>query len=176
MPKKTFDAKKEAIRYLQSQILGVIATVSFDGMPEAATVYFWVNDVEKDVFNFYILTRRHTRKFQNLLRNKRVAMVVGTELAPSSIQVSGDAEIIDVDDHIGHMKELVSRLKKHPAVAMLYAGSFFPRNPFSKLGDDFALLRVTPTWVRWMHFDKDTKNVVYHQIIGDGGSDESKKA
>ena len=173
MATKRFDAKKEAIRFLQSQLIAVVATLSRAGRPQAATVYFWVNDVEKgDAFNFYFLTRRHSRKFENLLKNKEVSMVVGTEFAPSTVQISGKAEIVDVENHLTHMSGLIARLKKHPTIAMLYAGAFFPKNPFKNLGGDYAFVKVTPTWVRWMRFDKTKMNVVYHQIVGDDGAEE----
>jgi uncharacterized pyridoxamine 5'-phosphate oxidase family protein len=167
MPHTPFDAKKAALAFLRSKFVAVVATSTPDGQPQAATVFYWVNDTDAAdaPFKLYFVTRRSTRKFPNLLANNRVAVVVGTEFEPATVQIDGEAEIIDASDGIGNLQELKKLLVRHPTMAMLYAGEFFPRSPFRKLSKDFVLVRVRPTWVRFMHHDKANKDIEYDETL-----------
>jgi len=167
---KKFDARKGVIAYLQSQLTAVVSTVSPDGRPQASTVFYWINDFHGDDFSFFFVTRRHTRKFENLMSNKKVAFVVGTEFAPSTVQVEGEAELLDVGDQLKDMLELQKRLRTKPALARLLGGEFFPRNPISKLGKNHALFKVRPTWIRWMRHDRAKSDITYHDILGNGAN------
>ncbi len=159
-------AKEGTLRYLRSKVVAVVATICLDATPEAATVFYWINDVDEAGFCFYFLSRRNTRKFQNLLANPAVAIVVGTEFEPETVQMSGVAEIIDAGNSLDGLEELKKRLVKHPVQAALYAGAFFPKNPFAAIeGKEFSLYRVRPSWVRHMTVDKKTKHIEYVQIL-----------
>lgn len=157
----------EAIAYLRSQLMAVVSTVGTDGKPQAATVFFWVDDVARNRFNIYFVTRRHSRKFANLLINHSVAVVVGSAFEPHTLQIEGEAELIAAGDGIRNMARLSKLLAKKPNMSMLYSGAFFPKNPFGKIiGEDFAVFQVKASWARFMTYDKESKELAYHQIIG----------
>ena len=67
-------SKQEVLKFLKEKELAVVSTVSAAGKPEAATVIYFIDDD----FSFYFITRRNTRKFENLQLNNNVALVVGT--------------------------------------------------------------------------------------------------
>jgi general stress protein 26 len=157
----------ELIEYLHGHFIAVASTLSPAGMPQSATVFYWANDVTPFGFNIYFVTHRSARKFQNLLMHDAVAVVIGTDFDPNSVQIEGTAEIVEVAEKREDLDEFVKRMNAQPNMARLYDGAFFPRNAFAQIdGHDFAVVRVMPTWVRWMQYDAKEKKLVYHQIIG----------
>lgn len=62
----------------------MVATVNSDRKPEAATVgYIYENG------NLYFITRSNSRKAQNLMKNERIAAVIGTTAGPNTVQLEG---------------------------------------------------------------------------------------
>ncbi len=162
--KKTYD---EMIRYLRSQLVTVIATVSPDGKPHAATVFFWINDVTDAGFKLYFVTRRHTWKYKNLRGgNDAIAMVIGTEFAPVTVQIDGMAELLESNDGMANLPDLKKQLAKKPLQSRLYAGAFYPKNPFPDIaGEDFAVFRITPLRVQYMRRKKGARAIEHVQIL-----------
>ncbi len=106
----------------------VLATVSDDGMPQAATVGF----SHGSDFSIVIGTNEDTRKYQNLKSNSEVAIVVGMS-SPRTVQYEGTAKELTAD-------ELGDRLEKH-----------FEKVPGAKkfVGDaGQRYFLITPTWLR----------------------------
>jgi general stress protein 26 len=156
----------EAVAYMRSQMTCVISWLSGAGTPQSSTVFYWVNDIKDSNFSAYFITRRHTRKFEAIRNNPAVSIVIGTELAPQTMQIEGVAQLIESDDEFKHLEETIKRLESHPTQAMIYAGAFFPKSPFAGLkGTDFAVFRVVPTWARFMTLDKGSSEIVYHQTV-----------
>jgi pyridoxamine 5'-phosphate oxidase family protein len=95
---------EKEIKYMQSQPLGRIATVSKDGQPDVAPVAF-----EFDGKHFYIgsIMMKKTRKFWNVKRgNSKVSFVIDdlastTPWKPRGVKVDGMAEIVEVDGESG---------------------------------------------------------------------------
>lgn len=82
----TKTTKTEVLQFLKSHPECVLATVSPEGKPEAATVLFAVDDD----FTFYFGTSDKYRKYHNLLNNKQAAVVIGVEMQePKSVQRAG---------------------------------------------------------------------------------------
>lgn len=145
-------SKQEVLKFLKEKALAVVSTISIEGKPEAATVIYFIDDD----FEFYFITRRNTRKFKNLQSNNNVALVVGTELMPVTVQIEGAAELIT--DEKGDV--LVAEIAKRPQIQSLYFG------PFLELkGVDFAAFKVKINWLRWLSVDPETGKENYSQII-----------
>lgn len=158
---------KEFRQELQTRFVAVIATSTRDGQPEAATVFYWANDFTGDGrdFNLYFITRRSSRKFFCLTTNPSVAMVIGTEFAPMTIQVDGEAMPLEAADSVREMPAAMKLVKGRYGLLRLYLGELFPRNPFGAIpGHDFVVVRVRPKWVRWMRYDKKKDLIEYHQV------------
>ncbi len=154
------------IEYLGSRAIAVVSTVSKEGLPQAATVFYWVDETVHGGFSLYFVTRRHTRKFSNIMHNPAVAVVVGTDMDPHTVQIEGEAELVEVGESVTQLGRLAMLVGKHPKVAALYTGAFYPKDPFSGIeGKDFAVFRVSPKWVRYMTYDEEKRDIVYLQTL-----------
>ena len=76
--------------FLKAHKLAVMATVSGDCVPQAAAVGFVVNqDLELVISSFY-----NSRKYENIKKNPRVALVIGWEKG-KTVQYEGVAVEVD---------------------------------------------------------------------------------
>jgi len=66
-------SREELLRFMRSHTNAVQATVSQDGMPQAAVIGIAVTDLFEIVFD----SLEATRKAANLARNPRIAFVIG---------------------------------------------------------------------------------------------------
>lgn len=151
------DIKKDVLAFLENSLLGVIATISPEGLPQAATVHMLADDD----FNVYFVTQRSSRKFKNIMKQPKVALVIGAELDPRTVQIEGVAELLDID-----LDELSDKIGR-PNIADIYKGAL-PTGPFPYFKvkkENTAIFKVTPNWVRYMELDRDIDKNVYHQII-----------
>ena len=145
--------KKEAMAFLKKRKLAVISTVSLDGKPESAMVLYFIDDDN----NLFFITRNDTRKAANIAQNKNVSLVIGTELGPSTMQMSGEAERIE---EAGKQNEFLANLTKDTILQALYYGPFL-----SLMGVNFSLYKIKITWARWLTLDLKGLREVYYQII-----------
>lgn len=146
------DFSEEILDFLKKNVLAVVSTVSSNNEPEAATVLYMIDDD----LNFYFITRRDTRKVENLAINKNIAIVVGTELSPITIQANGEAELLDKKE----LPEFIGKLSKRKNVEELYYG------PFLNIpGIDFAVFKVKLKWLRGLCLNSETKKEEFFQII-----------
>jgi len=157
----------DSIDFLRSKHIAVISTLAKDGAPNSATLFYHLADVSSaSDFRLYFVTRRHSRKFSNLLADPRVSMTIGTGMEPYSVQIDGTAEFMEASSGIERLFDLGNMLLSDPELGMLYVGAFYPNNPFGKIeGVDFAVFRVTPTWVRYMHPSTDQTSIEYTQLL-----------
>jgi len=81
---------EEVFRFMSDERLGVLATASNDGRPEAALMGFAVTPELEIIFD----TLNTSRKYANLKKNPRVAWVIGctTEV---TVQYEGIAEELE---------------------------------------------------------------------------------
>lgn len=138
--------KEEALEFLKAHAECVLATASRAGTPEAATVLFAADDA----FNLFFGTQQSYRKYNNLLENKRAAVVVGTSgKDPRTLQIEGAVRILREPVEIENAKGLFRQ--RNPAMM-----------PF--LGLPLVFLCLTPDWIRFLDETKGgTDNFV--QII-----------
>ncbi len=83
--------RKDAHDFLQSQRVGVLATVSPDGDPYAAAIYFTVDPS----FDVLFLTKTQTKKADNLEHNKHAMLVVYDPATQTTVQLTGLVSKID---------------------------------------------------------------------------------
>lgn len=79
---------ERALKFLQEHTLATLATVSADGVPHAASIYYVV---DKDL-SVYCVTREETQKYQNIQQNSSVSLVVTYEESAETVQLIGRAE------------------------------------------------------------------------------------
>lgn|GEM_PF-391651 len=80
-------------RFLESNELCRIATISEDNSPHLVPVCY----IFKDGF-FYIVSDLETKKVKNLMRDKRIALLVDQYKPNKAVLVSGEAEVITMGD------------------------------------------------------------------------------
>ncbi len=126
-------SKDMIFAFLRRHQLGVVATASRDGEPEAALVNFAVTPELEIIFE----TTTATRKYPNLKYNPRAEMVVGWD-HDQTLQCRGG-----VDEPEGRAGE---RIK----AAFLTA---FPKKVSHGVWPGNSYFRLTPEWVRFSDYN-----------------------
>lgn len=137
--------------FLQRCILAEVSTISPTGEPEVATVLYFVDPD----FNFYFLTRRHTRKFNNLASNNKIGMVITSAETHETVQVQGETDLA-----LENMDVFVVEIAKRSELMEMYYGPFLKLN-----GLDFSVIKVKPYWLRYLNFKEGVE--AYRQILPD---------
>lgn len=131
---------ERALRFLQDHTLMTMASVTPDGIPHAASLYYVV---EPD-FSIYCVTREETQKYQNIRQNSSVSMVITDEESAETVQLVGKAVKVDDEHQIaGILQRLwtITMKKQHwPA-------------PVIKLNEGGLLvLKIIPTELKYGDF------------------------
>lgn len=144
--------KQEALDFLKQHIIAVVATTDEDHQPNAATVLYHIDDN----MNLFFMTRKQTRKYKNIKRNGRIAVVVGMGDGQGTIQAEGEAEVLE-----NGLEAFFAEVQRNKALKDLYYG------PFLMLpGADLAVVRMRMDWMRYLHVNTDTQAEEYYRIIG----------
>jgi uncharacterized pyridoxamine 5'-phosphate oxidase family protein len=93
--------REEVLRFLRSHHMGVLSTVSQDGKPWGAAIYFLVDDE----LTFYFVTRAETYKYKNLEDNPYVALTIADEPGQTTVQLAGKVTPLPFE----HYQEIVFR-------------------------------------------------------------------
>ncbi|MCA9342647.1 pyridoxamine 5'-phosphate oxidase family protein [Candidatus Saccharibacteria bacterium] len=112
----------------------VVASIGLDNQPQAATVGFSVQD-GKLVFG----TNKKTRKYQNILHNSKVAIVVGVK-GPKTAQIEGVAKEISGQDKPALVSEHIRQVPESGNYANQEGQTYF---------------MITPTWLRFTDYTKE---------------------
>lgn len=124
--------RAELVAFLRRHKLGVVATTSAAGAPEAAVVGIAATDALELVFD----TVGATRKARNLRRHPRVAVVVGWD-EEQTVQVDGIA-----DEPSGAELEALQRCYFEA----------YPDGRTRLTWPGITYVRVRPTWIRYSDF------------------------
>lgn len=122
--------------FIKSHNLAVIATVTSDVLPEAAVVGF----VSKDNLEIIFGTSSESRKYKNLQKNPRVALVIGWEKG-RTVQYEGEA--IEIQDEQERQEAAKIFLSKIPSAAKFLSDS------------KEAVFKIVPKWVRLTDLSTD---------------------
>lgn len=122
--------------FLKAHKLAVMATVSGDCVPQAAAVGFVVNqDLELVISSFY-----NSRKYENIKKNPRVALVIGWEKG-KTVQYEGVA--VEVDPRSFMEDEFLKMLANVPAIAKYLEN------------EHGVFYKIKPLWVRFADLSQD---------------------
>ncbi len=119
----------------------VISTVSSTGEPQAAVVYYFVDEH----FNFYFMTSIGSKKCENIKENGKVAFVVGTGPEVITVQGGGTAKALDQKE-----AEIFFQMIEQIALKSSYQ---WPLLTLAKNG--FCTFRIKPNWMVLLNFHKD---------------------
>lgn len=140
--------------FIQSNIVAVLSTVSPKGLPMSATVYYFADEK----CNFYFMTKTFSRKYENLKHNPNVALVIGTENKPVTVQVQGIAEqIIDPQELNERFEQIKQRFFRNDYVAPLF--QMVPEK------NEIVIYKLTPSWIRYLDLRGENVDTGYIQIL-----------
>lgn len=137
--------REDLVAWLRRARLATIATISADGSPQAALVGIGVTDDLRLVFD----TSAKSRKHANLLRDPRVAVVVGGS-GEQTLQYEGLASPVP------------PRGSEGDALREAYYLTW-PDGRARRAWPDLAYWRVVAVWVRFTDYDADP---VVTQLVG----------
>lgn len=112
--------------FLKMHPIGVLATVDPNGNPHAAAIYYAINDE----FTVTFMTKRDTKKHDNLLHNNHVMLVVFEAFTQTTAQIIGIAkDISDTSEAEAVYKNMVQAAERTsdsgvPPISKLYAGNY----------------------------------------------------
>ena len=154
-------SKKIFFDFLKSHKEATLASVSSAGSPQAATVYYGIDSK----FNLYVITGSLSRKFKNITKNPKVALVVTDVKKLVTIQIEGKAT-------------LVRRSKKTKTIVQTLATSlspglwdtvksiFDPVPPVIKMENgQLVILKIDIRWMRWADFSLSLKDTKGHYFV-----------
>lgn len=121
-----------ADQFLKDNITCVIATVSEDNQPEAATVGI----SHDEDWTLLVSTNKKSRKYSNLMKNPKVALTVGFE-GHVTLQIEGLAEEVET-------KTITERIQKH-------LDKIPQAKPFAN-DEGQAWFVIKPTWLRFTDY------------------------
>jgi general stress protein 26 len=130
---------EEVYEFMKRESLGVLATVSEFGQPEAALMGFAVTPELEIIFD----TVKSSRKYPNLKQNPRVAWVIGctTEV---TVQYEGIAEELDGEELAKYQKTYFAKFTDGPT-RMSWPG--------------ITYFVVRPKWVRYCDYNPGTRRI-----------------
>lgn len=132
--------KQELYAFLQQHDHAVLASVSPANTPEAALVGIAATEQLELIFD----TSRDSRKYQNLLANPKVALVIGWE-GEVTLQYEGEARVPAGDE-----------LERYKTVYF----ERFPNGRERESWPDIVYLVVRPNWLRYSDFSQEPPNII----------------
>jgi PPOX class probable F420-dependent enzyme len=129
----------ELLSFLRGHRLAVQASVARDGAPQAAVVGFGVSDALEIVFDTLVSTRKYT----NLCRDPRIALVVGWDAAKTA-QIEGLADF-PAGTELDRIREVYFAAYPDGRDRLAWPG--------------ICHVRVRPTWVRYSDFTVDPPRI-----------------
>jgi len=137
--------EKEVFSFLSEQTIATLATISGDGKPHAASIYY---SVDKD-FTLYFFTKDNTQKHKNIEIDDHVAIVITDIHSVRTVQMEGEAEQVnDKKKMSGIIDNLALVARKHTL--------YWP--PIAKIrGGVFVVYKIKPTKLRYADFREPLK-------------------
>lgn len=139
--------KRTILNFLQKNVLSTISTVNPQkNQPESALVAY----AELPNLELIFTTLQGSRKYENLLKNNKVALVVGWDPRPqywATLQYEGIATRIP-EKEVAHYKKIFSMKKDTPC------SEEFLSKP------EMKLFKIIPTWIGFSDFTGNNPKVI----------------
>lgn len=121
------ESKQKIYKFLNTHPVGTLSTTDEDGNPHASVVYFSVNEE----FTITFVTRKRTRKYQNLQQDVRAMLVAFDTADQTTVQISGVVSRLEQSADIQQaMRDMVkasyttSKPGSPPPITKLEAGEY----------------------------------------------------
>ena len=123
-------------QFIAEQKLGVVSTVNAGNKPEAAVVGIAVSEELEIVFD----TVKSSRKYQNILHNANVALVIGWD-EEITVQYEGIAEVLGGDSEADRLREI-------------YYRTYPDGRERAATWPGLIHIKVIPKWIRYSNFNE----------------------
>lgn len=120
------ERQRRMFDFLTDNPVGVLATVDPNGYPHGVVIYFTVDKQ----FNLAFLTKTGTKKYDNLVRDEKIMLVVYEPVSQSVVQVTGNAYEIKDNYEVNQVAQRIfeTSLKTSesgvPPINKLHAGTY----------------------------------------------------
>lgn len=144
------ETRRDILNFLKStdNITAALATVTPEGAPRVATIYYFVDDE----FNFYFLTATNTQKYNNLIENSAASLITG--FGPGYTCVQGSGSATQLEKGSAEEKLAIARIKEH-----MRAFEEHTTWPIFQLEDytseALAAFKFTPDTLELLNLDKE---------------------
>ncbi|HTD39072.1 MAG TPA: pyridoxamine 5'-phosphate oxidase family protein [Mucilaginibacter sp.] len=128
--------KELVYQFINQQKLGIVSTVDHIGKPEAAVVGIAVSLNLEIIFD----TVKASRKYQNILHNPNVALVIGWD-DEITVQYEGTAEVLGDDSEADNLREV-------------YYRAYPDGRERTETWPGLIHIKVTPHWLRYSNFNE----------------------
>lgn len=134
--------KSDVLAFLRQNFIMSVA-VSEGDKPSSSILLYYVDDD----LNFHFATHKDSHKARKLIKNPNISLSVWKH-GEMLVQVDGRAtEIIDLQDKLAIVDFL--------AEATIKGDNFWP--PLLRIkGDNYAVFKIKPTWMRKLDLVQDT--------------------
>jgi pyridoxine/pyridoxamine 5'-phosphate oxidase len=132
---------KKIYEFIKSYNLAVISTVTSDFLPQSAVIGI----SQKENLELIFGTSNESRKYQNLLKNPRVSIVIGWDKG-RTVQYEGEA--IEIQDETERKEAANIHLSKIPSAAKYLSDS------------KEVIFKVIPKWIRYTDLSVDPWDVI----------------
>lgn len=103
MPVHISENHERITELLNKHHIGILCTASKDGMPHAATIYFFADED----FNIFFITKEKTTKQSNLVQNPKAALAIFEAATQTTLQLTGTVSRIE---DLGQLHEIYRRI------------------------------------------------------------------
>ena len=129
--------KKDIIHnFISQHKLAVVSTINIKRQPEAALVGIGVSEKLEIIFD----TVKTSRKYQNILQNPRVAIVIGWD-NETTVQYEGEAEVLGDGTEAQQLKET-------------YFEVYPDGRERAQMWPGLVHIKVSPKWLRYSNFNE----------------------
>jgi general stress protein 26 len=135
--------KRKAFAFLSKHRVASIATVTPEGTPMSAIVYYVVDED----LNLFFLTKTDTAKYVNIRNNPAVSMAICDEADLATVQVEGTATEVKQEVLIG---KIFRGIVKHPG-----ALPHWPPPIIKLFAGDCVVMKIKPKKLRLGDFHKN---------------------
>lgn len=115
--------------FLRHHPMAVLSTVSADGHPWGAAIYY----VADEEFKFYFVTRKETFKYQNLEEHPYAAITIADPDTQTTVQASGRIERLPAERYMDIVFNKLAKLKIQsedphwmPPLSKIHKGDYMP--------------------------------------------------
>lgn len=138
------DTNTRIHEFFDSKLAGVLATVDQNGLPDAAVVYYSIDEH----LNVRFMTKKRTKKSENLQRNKFATFLVYDEETQTTAHVKGEVAIIEDENEANEVFRVTLRS------SIYTSGKAVP--PISKLSaGDYIAYRIVPSEISMAVFTRN---------------------